>query len=230
MRASHESFLLLLSVLFYVSANENSFGGEHSLELTQSLNLARQEHIQETCARLPVNWTVDDLPPNQLEHILIDDKHKLLYCYVPKRTLMILTGKWNNNTDVLSIPAGLAHSPGMFRNLSSVSKEERDIMLENYHKMIIVRNPFERLLSAYRNKLAGQYETLLDDALLALHTISASHIHFPRLAHTSGTAEKLRNYFAQLELPLIRRLYKLYKYDYKLFSYDLDNIVGFDLG
>lgn len=67
---------------------------------------------------------------------------------------MILEGKWNN-TDVLSIQAGLAHSPGMFKNLSSVSKEDRDNMLENYHKMIIVRNPFERLLSAYRNKMEG---------------------------------------------------------------------------
>lgn len=71
-----------------------------------------------------------------------------------KRILMILAGKWND-TDVLSIPANLSHSPGMFRNLSSVSKEDRDKMLENYHKMIIVRNPFERLLSAYRNKLEG---------------------------------------------------------------------------
>lgn len=67
---------------------------------------------------------------------------------------MILEGKWND-TDVLAVPASLAHSPGMFRNLSTVSKEERDVMLETYHKMIIVRNPFERLLSAYRNKLEG---------------------------------------------------------------------------
>lgn len=67
---------------------------------------------------------------------------------------MILDGKWNN-TDVLSITASVAHSVGMFRNLSSVTKEERDYMLENYHKLVIGRNPFERLLSAYRNKLEG---------------------------------------------------------------------------
>lgn len=71
---------------------------------------------------------------------------------------MILAGKWNN-TDVLSIPASLAHSPGMFRNFSTVSKPERDFMLENYHKMIIARNPFERLLSAFRNKLEGETQS-----------------------------------------------------------------------
>ncbi|XP_064076760.1 carbohydrate sulfotransferase 11 [Vanessa tameamea] len=306
--------VLFVCITFCVNGYDNEHTSEHSLELTQSLNLARQELIQETCGRLPLKWGLDDLPPSQLEHILVDDDHKLLYCYVPKvactnwkRILMILAGKWND-TDVLSIPASLAHSPGMFRNLSSVSKEDRDIMLENYQKMIIVRNPFERLLSAYRNKLegslpsakyfqdrvgkriikafrenpsnesleyghdvtfkefalfltnrskeladvvnnehwqpitslchpclikytlVGKYETLLDDSLLALHTINASQIQFPRLARTSGTSEKLRKYFSQLDLPLIRKLYKLYKYDYKIFSYDLDNIVGFDLG
>ncbi|XP_045511309.1 carbohydrate sulfotransferase 11 [Colias croceus] len=315
MRVSNGNLVLFVSIIFCVDGLSNEVTGEHSLELTQSLNLARQELIQEICNRFPFRFTLNDLPPSQLEHILIDDQHKLLYCYVPKvactnwkRILMILGGKWND-TDVLAIPGNLAHSAGMFRNLSSASKEERDHMLENYHKMIIVRNPFERLLSAYRNKLegdtpsakyfqdrvgkriikayrenpsneslehghdvtfrefalfltnksgdladvvnnehwqpitnlchpclikytlVGKYETLLDDSLLALHTINASNIvQFPRLAHTSGTAQKLRSYFSQLELPLIRRLYKLYKYDYRIFNYDLDNIVGFDLG
>ncbi|XP_023937443.1 carbohydrate sulfotransferase 11 [Bicyclus anynana] len=314
MRDPGGKLVLFVSILFCVSGDENDIAGEHSLELTQSSNLARQELVQETCNRLSLKWSLEDLPPSLLEHILVDDERKLLYCYVPKvactnwkRILMILEGKWND-TDVLSVPASLAHSPGMFRNLSTVSKEERDVMLENYHKMIIVRNPFERLLSAYRNKLegdlpsakyfqdrvgrriikafrenpsnesleyghdvtfkefalfltndskeladivnnehwqpvttlchpclirytlVGKYETLLDDSLLALHTINASHIQFPRLAHTSGTSEKLRKYFSQLDLPLIRKLYKLYKYDYKIFNYDLDNIVGYDLG
>ncbi|XP_072937088.1 carbohydrate sulfotransferase 11 [Epargyreus clarus] len=307
-------YLVLFASILSVSGLDNYIGHDHSLELTQSLNLARQELIQDTCRRFPLKWSLDDLPPNQLEHILVNEEHKLLYCYVPKvactnwkRILMILAGKWND-TDVLEIPASLAHSPGMFRNLSTVSKEDRDHMLENYHKMIIVRNPFERILSAFRNKLegdapsakyfqdrvgkriirafrqnpsneslelghdvtfrefalfltnkseqladvvnnehwqpitnlchpclikytlVGKYETLLDDSLLALNTINASHIQFPRLAHTSGTAEKLQKYFSQLELPLIRRLYKLYKYDYRVFNYDLENIVGFDLG
>lgn len=319
MGASYFDLVLLISISLcangYVSDDiDNHITTEHSLELTQSLNLARQEIIQESCNRFNPQWTLENVPESQLEHILVDENHKLLYCYVPKvactnwkRILMILTGKWND-TDVLAIPASLAHTQGMFRNLSSVPKEQRDYMLDSFHKMIIVRNPFERLLSAYRNKLegdtqsakyfqdrvgrriikafrqnpsneslelghdvsfrefalfltskaeeladvtsnehwqpisslchpclvkytlVGKYETLLDDSLLTLHTINASHIQFPRLAHTSGTADKLRSYFSQVELPLIRKLYKLYKHDYAIFNYDLENIVGFDLG
>ncbi|KAG6457331.1 carbohydrate sulfotransferase 11 [Manduca sexta] len=315
MYAVDSRLLLFLNILLFVHGDvSDNEVNEHSLELTQSLNLARQELIQETCRRFPPRWGLDELPRNQLEHVLVDHNRKLLYCYVPKvactnwkRILMILAGKWND-TDVLSIPASLAHTPGMFRNLSTFPKQDRDYMLENYHKMIIVRNPFERLLSAFRNKLegdtqsakyfqdrvgrriikafrenptneslelgndvtfkefalfltnkseeladvvnnehwqpitnlchpclikytlVGKYETLIDDSLLALHTINASHIPFPRLAHTSGTSEKLYTYFSQLDLPLIRRLYKMYKHDYRIFNYDLDNIVGFDLG
>lgn len=71
---------------------------------------------------------------------------------------MILSGRWNN-TDVLSVPANEVHERGLFRSLDSVNATERDNMLDTYHKMIIVRNPFERLLSAYRNKLEGESQS-----------------------------------------------------------------------
>ncbi|KAF9804242.1 hypothetical protein SFRURICE_020670 [Spodoptera frugiperda] len=81
-------------------------------------------------------------------------------------------------------------------------------------------------MNHHLQRFNSKYETLLDDSTLALHTINASHIQFPRLDHTSGTAEKLHRYFSQLDLPLIRRLYKLYKHDYRIFNYNLDNING----
>lgn len=82
------SLVLFLCVLYGVSGSDNEVTSEHSLELTQSLNLARQELIQERCGRLNLKWSLDELPPNQLEHILVDDEHKLLYCYVPKVRLV----------------------------------------------------------------------------------------------------------------------------------------------
>lgn len=294
--------------------SENSVNSEHGFELTQSLNLARQEHIQQACHHLAPNYTIEDLNSHQLEHILVDYKHKLLYCYVPKvactnwkRIFMILSDKWNT-TDVLSIPATLAHSPGMFPSLANVSKEERLNLIENFNKLIFVRHPFERLLSAYRNKLegdspsaryfqtrvgkriiksfrknstaeslqhgndvtfeefarflttpngeladvvvnehwkaitklchpcavkytlVGKYETLLDDSILALHMVNATHVPFPRDTRTSGTAQKLKKYFNPLPLSLIKKLYKIYEYDFKIFNYSLEDILGFELG
>lgn len=66
--------------------------------------------------------------------------------------MMILSGKWND-TNVLAIPATLAHSPGIFPNLENFTESDRENILENYTKIIFVRHPFERVLSAFRNKL-----------------------------------------------------------------------------
>lgn len=53
---------------------------------------------------------------SQLNHILVDHTHKLLYCYVPKvactnwkRVMMVLTGQ-SNASNLMDIPANVAHA------------------------------------------------------------------------------------------------------------------------
>ncbi|XP_058265677.1 carbohydrate sulfotransferase 11 isoform X2 [Hemibagrus wyckioides] len=105
------------------------------------------------------------LSPEDLRHLLVDDRHGLLYCYVPKvactnwkRTLMVLTGD-GRNRDPLAIPANEAHAPGRLRSLSEYSTAEINRRLRTYLKFIFVRDPFERLVSAYRNKFTRSYNT-----------------------------------------------------------------------
>lgn len=137
----------------------------HGFELTQANNLQRQEQVQKLCTNTQSESIVKDLtkiPDDQLDHMIIDDKHKFLYCYVPKvactnwkRVLMLMTNQWTNGTDPLKIPASIAHSAGIFRKFNTLTSTERDTVLTQYTRFIIVRHPFERLLSAYRNKLEG---------------------------------------------------------------------------
>lgn len=57
----------------------------HKIELTQSSNLQRQELLQQVCERLgSTNKTWTQLKADQMDHLLVDKGHKLLYCYVPK--------------------------------------------------------------------------------------------------------------------------------------------------
>lgn len=135
----------------------------HGFELTQTNNLLRQERLQKMCASSQsIVQDVAEIPDDQLDHMIIDDKHKFLYCYVPKvactnwkRVLMLMTNRWRHGNDPLKIPATLAHSAGIFRKFNNLTPDERKLVLTQYTRFIIVRHPFERLLSAYRNKLEG---------------------------------------------------------------------------
>lgn len=143
--------------------NNNVKLSEHGLQLTQTLNMQRQEFLQQACKLMGYeNASLEDLNEQQMDHLLVDPSHKFLYCYVPKvactnwkRVLMIMTGAWKNGTDPLEIPASLAHSVGIFQKLSSLQPDERRTVISDYTRLIITRHPFERLLSAYRNKLEG---------------------------------------------------------------------------
>ncbi|GLH07953.1 Carbohydrate sulfotransferase [Gryllus bimaculatus] len=171
--------LLSTSFIFYLGKVKLEKGADDvplsfvNLELLKSSSKHRQQNVRsvDTKRKTLLNLMCDlyanktghhdtTLPDKaKFDHILVDSRHKLLYCYVPKvactnwkRMLMILTEQVNT-TDALDIPANVAHSQHIFPRLSSYSWKEIQTFLETYTKFFIVRHPFERLLSAYRNKL-----------------------------------------------------------------------------
>lgn len=74
----------------------------------------------------------------------------------------------------------------------------------------------------------GRYETLLEDACALLDMVGAPPVNFP-YTRSSDTAKKIKMYFQQLSMTDIQRLYKKYEYDFKLFGYTLEDLLGFDL-
>uniref|UniRef100_A0A8C6WT93 Carbohydrate sulfotransferase n=1 Tax=Neogobius melanostomus TaxID=47308 RepID=A0A8C6WT93_9GOBI len=123
----------------------------------------RRELLEQACLSHTKKRRV--LAPSDLKHLIVDDKHSLIYCYVPKvactnwkRVLMILSSD-GHYTDPLAIPASEAHIPGNLRRMSDLSVSEINLRLRTYLKFLFVREPFERLVSAYRNKFTRSYNT-----------------------------------------------------------------------
>ncbi|XP_063071192.1 carbohydrate sulfotransferase 11-like [Engraulis encrasicolus] len=131
----------------------------------QIMHQGRRELLEEACRSYTRKRRV--LIPEDLKHVIVDDQHSLLYCYVPKvactnwkRVLMVLTGGAGpGRHEPLQIPAHEAHVPGNLRTLSEYSTAEINQRLRSYLKFAFVREPFERLVSAYRNKFTRSYNT-----------------------------------------------------------------------
>ena len=76
-----------------------------------------------------------------------------------KCVMMVLTGESGRYSDPLDIPANEAHVAGNLRTLSEYPVGEINQRLRTYLKFVFVREPFERLVSAYRNKFTRSYNT-----------------------------------------------------------------------
>ncbi|KAJ8397535.1 hypothetical protein AAFF_G00438110 [Aldrovandia affinis] len=130
---------------------------------SQILQDIRNRTISTVCGQKSMPHSVWSLTPLQrktvLQHILVNDEHRFLYCYVPKvacsnwkRVLKVLSGALEN----IHVKGKMDHKSDLLF-LSDLKPEEIRYRLKHYFKFLFVRDPMERLLSAYRNKF-GEIE------------------------------------------------------------------------
>ncbi|XP_007259579.2 carbohydrate sulfotransferase 14 [Astyanax mexicanus] len=131
---------------------------------SQFLQEIRNRTIRAMCGQKNTARSVWSLTPLQrktlLQHILVNDEHRFLYCYVPK----VACSNWKRVLKVLS--GSLAHVDVKVKMnhradllfLSDLQPEEIRHRLRHYFKFTFVRDPMARLLSAYRNKF-GEIES-----------------------------------------------------------------------
>ncbi|KAI2567679.1 CHST11 isoform 3, partial [Pan troglodytes] len=128
------------------------------LSNTAVLHQMRRDQVTDTCrANSATSRKRRVLTPNDLKHLVVDEDHELIYCYVPKvactnwkRLMMVLTGR-GKYSDPMEIPANEAHVSANLKTLNQYSIPEINHRLKSYMKFLFVREPFERLVSAYRN-------------------------------------------------------------------------------
>lgn len=163
--------------------NRNCEGKIHTSPMPKRLKLrqyARKKLVHDMCSKsspvdLGSKWhTFGQIPKGELHNLLVDDRHGIIYCYVPKvactawKQIMIILSEslkvhgepYRNPAD---IPIEKVHGSSL-QQLNAYPEEVIKQKLEKYVKFIFVRDPFVRLISAYRDKLQSKnqiyYETI----------------------------------------------------------------------
>ena len=97
-----------------------------------------------------------------LNELIYSDKKKVVYCRIPKaastnwkRVLQVIENNnsspkiWNNRETVHKLN---------FNTFNKLDVDTKYVKMKNYFKFLFVRHPFERLISAYRNKFLDPYD------------------------------------------------------------------------
>uniref|UniRef100_UPI00358F6215 carbohydrate sulfotransferase 8-like isoform X1 n=2 Tax=Myxine glutinosa TaxID=7769 RepID=UPI00358F6215 len=156
----------------------------------------RKRYIQAVCRKQIDSGTVAH---PQLEHvwrIYVEDNYGLLYCEVPKvacsnwkRTFLRLGG--NASTKPEDMEHNFVHKSRL-RTLDTYSRAEIEWRLKNYFKFMFVRDPFERFVSAFRDKFQHYhryYHSVFSRWIIQAYRknpsnkdLNTSHVTFPEFA------------------------------------------------
>lgn len=108
----------------------------------------RRELLNDYCKRFKRN---DSIMGEDLRYHLVFHSEKVIYCSVPK----VASTEWKKKLYVLNEDNNQTSKNihnAKFKRLNQYSPEDVFKMLQNYFTFLFVREPFERFLSAYKQK------------------------------------------------------------------------------
>lgn len=116
-----------------------------------------------------------------VSQVFVEERSRLLYCEVPKvgcsnwkRVLLVLAGSAASAPD---ISHDMAHDTKRLRRLSSYNRTDIERRLASYTKVLFVREPLERLVSAFRDKFENPntyYHPVFGRPIIAKYRSNAS--------------------------------------------------------
>ena len=122
------------------------------MERIEQRQTVRQQRLRDYCEKHASSRNRSD----QYNHpIIVNDEYKVIFCYIPK----VACSQWkrvflalDNRIDVDDV-----HDNKHYKFLLyDYSDEDIKVRLKSYFKFLFVREPLERLLSAYNNKFVNK--------------------------------------------------------------------------
>ncbi|XP_034031882.1 carbohydrate sulfotransferase 8-like [Thalassophryne amazonica] len=189
---------LLLKTNF-VTSSMPSDKDEQQQKLAETQE-SRHRLLSKICAKYQSGVTEQLISHRQISRVYVEDRSKLLYCEVPKagcsnwkRVLMVLGGSATSTRD---IPHDAAHYANHLRRLESYDRPGITERLHSYMKVLFVREPFERLVSAFRDKFESPnsyYHPVFGRAIISKYRANAT-----RAALRTGAGVTFREFIQYL--------------------------------
>ncbi|XP_041453477.1 carbohydrate sulfotransferase 12-like [Lytechinus variegatus] len=143
------------------------------IELTESTKLeslvkathrqkVRKDVLRKACSDFKLKPSrKGNLSPKALasfEHTMLFDKHRLMYCYVPKAGCTSFKQVFLSSHGITLRRNVSIHKTfeATFKNLSQTKPALANRKIKEYNYFVFVRNPFTRLLSAFREKIENR--------------------------------------------------------------------------
>lgn len=164
-----------------------------------SILARRASKILEICSQSQVKDLMGHFPSQHDQHVIVDDTTKVLFCYVPKvactnfkRVFLGLAGViQSSEVDILSgYDVHFTHV-NKLKFLKDYSRSEIRKRMREYQKFMFVRDPLERLVSAYRSKLIIHPNP--DSRAYFLQKIQAFYIEYSVREKQRKVLKRLRN-------------------------------------
>ncbi|XP_044513359.1 carbohydrate sulfotransferase 12 [Gracilinanus agilis] len=168
----------------------------------EKLQAERRNMLREFCANSSLvfptkNRSFDDIPNYELNHLIVDDRHGVIYCYVPKvactnwkRVMIVLSESLLDQgipyKDPLDIPREHVHNSSthltfnkFWRRYGKFSRHLMKIKLKKYTKFLFVRDPFVRLISAFRSKFELENDEFYRRFAVPMLKLYSNHTSLP---------------------------------------------------
>ncbi|KAG8509817.1 Carbohydrate sulfotransferase 12 [Galemys pyrenaicus] len=192
----------------------------------------RRSVLREFCANASFVFpakerSFDDIPNYELNHLIVDDRHGVIYCYVPKvactnwkRVMIVLSESLLDQgvpyRDPLDIPREYVHNTSthltfnkFWRRYGKFSRHLMKIKLKKYTKFLFVRDPFVRLISAFRSKFELENEEFYRKFAVPMLQMYSNHTSLPASvseAFSAGLKVSFSNFIQYLLDPHTEKL------------------------
>ncbi|NWI89172.1 CHST8 sulfotransferase, partial [Pitta sordida] len=159
----------------------------------------RKRIMRETCSKYKSN-NRRIITPYHVSRIFVEDKYRVLYCEVPKagcsnwkRVLMVLNGLASSTKD---IQHNTVHYGNYLKRLDGFDHKGIYHRLNTYTKMLFIREPFEKLVSAFRDKFEhpnNYYHPVFGKAIISRYRVNAT-----KEALRTGSGVKFKEFIQYL--------------------------------